>query len=103
MTALTIDLTTDRFTPIPEGTPATIVLGYTSSAYPAIVVKVERFKSGSRASLVKTVTVKQVSLSGRICDGETRFIVKPNGQLTEVGNAWNHLNLGIAEHRPYWD
>ena len=103
MTALTIDLTTDRFTPIPEGTPATIVLGWTASAYPAIVVKVERFKSGSRASLVKTITVKQVSFSGRICGVETRFIVKPDGQLTEVGNAWNHLNLGIAEHRPYWD
>lgn len=103
MTALTIDLTTDYLTPIPNGTPATYVLGYTSSTYPTIVVGVDRFKSGARGSLVKRVTVRQVSVSGDVVGEPIRFTVKPDGRLVEVGNAWNSLTLGVAIHTPYMD
>lgn len=103
MTALTIDLTTDYLTPIPNGTPATIHLGYTASAYPATVVGVDRFKTGSRGSLVKRVLVRQVSLSGAVVGEPLRFTVNAEGRLTQVGNAWNSLTLGVSESIPYMD
>jgi hypothetical protein len=99
----TIDLTTDYLTPIPDGTPATMHFGYTSSTYPATVVGVERFKSGSRGSLVKRVTVRQVARDGSAVGEPIRFIAKPDGRLVEVGNAWNSLTLGVAVYTPYMD
>lgn len=99
----TIDLLEDYLTPIPDGTPATIHLGYTSSDYPATVVGVERFKSGARGCLVRTVIVRQVSLSGDVVGEPIRFRVTTEGRLQQVGNAWNSLVLGTATHTPYMD
>lgn len=100
---MNINLREDYLTPIPEGTPATYVLGYTSSTYPCVVVKVERYKTGRNAGLVKTVAVRQVSHSGNIVGEPKRFTVKDDGRLVQVGNAWNSLVLGEAVYTPYMD